>query len=349
MRLDEPGWWYGPGGTVQARLLSPAAHLWGWIAERRFVNAAPAQVALPVICIGNFTAGGTGKTPLSLAIAGILRQHGRNPTFLTRGYGGKLAGPHWVDADRDSAADAGDEPLLLARRAPVMLARDRAAGARAIAASAAAGFVIIMDDGLQNPALRKDMTIAVVDGRRGIGNGRVIPAGPLRAPLIAQLARVDVIVINQPAGGNSSTDTGSTIGDWFRQRFAGPVLEARTVVAGETASLREKPVLAFAAIGAPGRFFDLLRALGATVVREVAFPDHHPFTATEVRQLLDAARQTGAQLVTTEKDAVRLGAHPELGAAVRTVPIRIAFAPPEQARLDAMLVAMLARHAAAAG
>ena len=343
MRLDEPGWWYGPGGALQARLLAPAAQLWGWIAERRWVNAVPQRVGLPVVCSGNFTAGGTGKTPLALHMADTLVRLGHNPVFLTRGYGGSRTGPHWVDAARDTAAEVGDEPLLLARQAPVMLARDRVAGARALAAAAAPGSVIIMDDGLQNPSLAKDLTIAVVDGRRGIGNGRVMPAGPLRAPLAAQMARVDVIVINRPAG-----DQGDSIGAWFRQRFDGPVLDARTEAAGDMAWLWEKPVIAFAAIGAPRRFFELLRSLGATVAQEVAFHDHHPFTALEARQLLQASRETGAQLVTTEKDHVRLAGHSELAAAVRTLPIRLTFVPAEQARLEAMLAAMLARHAARA-
>ena len=342
MFRDEPLWWYGPRNALPSRLMMPVAHLWGWVAERRFAKAVPLPVGLPVVCIGNFTAGGTGKTPVALYMAGRLEQLGRSPVFLTRGYGGSLAGPHRVEPEHDSAADVGDEPLLLARRAPVMLARDRAAGARAIVAAFPAGTVIIMDDGLQNPALAKDLTIAVVDGRRGIGNGRVMPAGPLRAPLAAQLPRVDVIVINQAIGGEAEA---SAHGDMFRQRFEGPVLDARTEVAGDTAWLKETPVIAFAAIGAPGRFFGLLRSLGATVLREVAFPDHHPFTGTEAAKLLASARTMGAQLVTTEKDWVRLGAHAELKAAARTLPIAIAFAPADQARLDQMLRSMLSRYA----
>ena len=328
LRRDEPGWWYGPEDALLPRLLMPAAHLWGHIAERRFAGVVPFRAGVPVICIGNFTAGGTGKTPLALHMAGVLGRLGRNPVFLTRGYGGRLAGPHRITPDQDTAADVGDEPLLLARQAPVMLARDRAAGARAIVAAGGEQQVIVMDDGLQNPALAKDLTIAVVDGRRGIGNSRVIPAGPLRAPLAAQLTRADAIVINQPAG-DEAEPAAQAIAGRFKARFGGPVLMAKTGAAGETAWLKEKPVLAFAAIGAPQRFFGLLRSLGAEIVRETAFPDHHPFSDREAAGLLAEAKAAGAQLVTTEKDWVRLSrdkrAQAELKAAARPLAIQLRF------------------------
>ena len=342
VRLDEPSWWYGPGDAWQARLLMPAAKLWGHIAERRWAGAKPVDVGIPVICIGNFTAGGTGKTPLSLHIAATVQRMGRTPVFLTRGYGGRLKGPHRVDVEHDSAGDVGDEPLLLARLAPVTLARDRASGARAIAATGPATDVIIMDDGLQNPALRKDLTIAVVDGRRGIGNRRVIPAGPLRAPLAAQLPRVEAVVINHPAHAEvGAADAGA----WFRQHFNGSVLDATTVPDGDLSWLDAKPVIAYCAIGAPQRFFGLLRSLGASVVREITFPDHHQFTEREAAEILAAARAAGAVLATTEKDWVRLDAsrteQRALKVQSRPIMIKMVFAQSEQQRLQRLIEAAL--------
>lgn len=347
---DEPGWWYGRGDSLISRLLGPAAFVWGRIAERRWASTVPFRAARPVICIGNFTAGGTGKTPLALHMAGVVEQLGRTPVYLTRGYGGRLHGPHWVAPGLDTAADTGDEPLLLARRAPVMLARDRAAGARVIVDACRPGDVIIMDDGLQNPALAKDLTIAVVDGRRGIGNGRVIPAGPLRAPLAAQLARVDAIVVNQSAGPDAAS-AAETIASRFKSLTSGPVLVARTMATGDTAWLKEKPVVAYAAIGSPERFFRTLRSLGATVVREMTFPDHHPLTGAEAASLLQAAATAGAQLVTTEKDWVRLperaGVVRQLKAASRSLPVAMVFDAPDAAHLETLIASAFTRASGA--
>ncbi len=355
-RHDEPGWWYGPNDGLMSRLLIPAASIWARIAERRWATTLPFRAERPVICIGNFTAGGTGKTPLALEMAGIVERLGRSPVYLTRGYGGRLKGPHWIVPGKDTATDTGDEPLLLARRAPVMLAQNRAAGARTIAAAGRTDHVIIMDDGLQNPALAKDFVIAVVDGRRGVGNGRVIPAGPLRAPLPAQLARVDAIVVNQSAGPEAES-MAKAITTRFKSLLSAPVFVARTMPTGETGWLQEKPVLAYAAIGSPERFFRTLRSLGAKVEREVTFPDHHPFTEADAKSLLQTARAAGAQLVTTEKDWVRLtvragggdgGAVGQLKAASRPLPITLVFDAPDAMRLETLIASAIARHAAVA-
>ncbi|MGE0857147.1 MAG: tetraacyldisaccharide 4'-kinase, partial [Hyphomicrobiaceae bacterium] len=198
MPLEEPSWWYEDETTATARMLMPLARLYARAALRRLDHAQPYRSRLPVICIGNFTAGGTGKTPLTLHVARHLVHLGEQPAILTRGYGGKVSGAHWIDADRDRADVTGDEPLLLARAAPTLISRDRRAGAIAIEASGRDVSVIVMDDGLQNPALTKDLTIAIVDGTRGVGNGLVIPAGPLRAPLDRQLALADAILVNRP-------------------------------------------------------------------------------------------------------------------------------------------------------
>ncbi len=195
--MREPAfWWRKPG--VACALLAPAAACYGLVARNRMTRR-PARAGVPVVCVGNFTLGGSGKTPAVIAIAKLLRASGERVFCLSRGYGGSVSGPHRVDPHGDAASKIGDEALLLARVAPTIVSRDRAAGAEA--ARAAGASVIIMDDGLQNRSLEKDLTIAVVDGRRGIGNGRVFPAGPLRAPLEAQWALSDALLVVGAADG----------------------------------------------------------------------------------------------------------------------------------------------------
>ncbi|CAN0401837.1 unnamed protein product, partial [Phaeothamnion confervicola] len=261
----EPAWWYGPPDSLPARLLQPAARLWGHTAARRMAQDSPYAPSLPVVCVGNFTAGGTGKTPLSILIATMLTARGERPAFLTRGYGGRISRPHVVNPGLDTAADVGDEPLLLARHGPVIVARNRRAGAQAIEAMSGISppTVIVMDDGLQNPALAKSLTIAVVDGRRGLGNGRVIPAGPLRAPIDLQLALAGAIVVNRPRG---VPDDEQHVVKSLRRTFAGPVLEATVEPAYTGPTLKGARVLALAGIANPARFTDLLAEMGAELV-----------------------------------------------------------------------------------
>lgn len=345
MPVREPGWWYGAQSPM-ARLLIPASRVWGWAAARRIARGKPYCASLPVICIGNFTAGGTGKTPLAIHVAKLLIARGEQPIFLTRGYGGRIKGPHRVVAGLDTAADVGDEPLLLARHAPVMVAHDRALGARAIEADAglAPPSVIVMDDGLQNPSLSKDLVIAVVDGRRGTGNGLVMPAGPLRAPLALQLCLTDAIVVNMPHGTAPPEPTPSIAGT-FRENFDGPVLEARIEASvdadTDTATLAGQRVLALVGIANPARFYALLDELGAEIVARAEFADHHAFTDADARAILAEADNTGAQIVTTEKDFARLagrkGALGELAARSMPLPIRMAFAPRDAGRLEALI------------
>jgi tetraacyldisaccharide 4'-kinase len=345
--IDEPPWWYRQRGGVLPRLLAPVSAVWGRVAERRFRKAAHRDPGLPVICVGNLTAGGTGKTPLTLALAARLTRLGLRPAILTRGYGGRLAGPHWVDPDRDSASDVGDEPLLLARAAATLVARDRVAGGERIAAEGRFD-AILMDDGLQNGSLAKSLTIAVVDGRRGLGNGRVLPAGPLRAPLNFQLGLVDALVVNAPEGATEAADR---VCAKLRERFPGPILRATTRPAGDVAWLAGLRVIAFSGIGAPERFFGLLERSGATVLVRRAFPDHHAYAEPEATRLLADAAAAEASLVTTEKDWVRLaqdGDRGRLRKAARTVPIRVAFDPDDDAHLEAMLGDLLRRRAARA-
>jgi len=319
---------------VVAGGLSPLGALYGWVARRRYAGVAPYRSRLPVICIGNLTAGGTGKTPLALHLCGRLRARGLRPAVLTRGYGGRLAGPHWV-AKEDGAEAVGDEPLLLAQAAPTLVARDRAAGARAIEGAAAAD-VIVMDDGLQNPQLAKDLTLAVVDGTRGLGNGRVMPAGPLRAPLTFQLGLVGAVVINERAPG-----AGDVVAASLRARFGGPILRCATVADGDTGWLRGQRVVAWAGIGAPQRFFTLLRSLGADLAETAAFGDHQRLGESDAQRLLALARRHGAALVSTAKDLARLkgtaGALGELSAGTRALPITLHFAEADAERLASLI------------
>lgn len=338
MRLEEPAWWYDADQLLVPRLLQPVSALWGAIATRSYKRVTAYRSRLPVVCIGNFTAGGTGKTPLAAQIAGELQRLGRKTVFLTRGYGGRLAGPHWVDHAADKAVDVGDEPLLLARQAPTLVARDRAVGAKAIEDGDQPADVIVMDDGLQNPSLAKNLSLAVVDGRRGLGNGRVIPAGPLRAPLDFQFGLVDAIVVNTPRDAGAEA---APAADWLRQRFPGPVLSACVQPAESVAWLDNANVIAFAGTGAPQRFFDLLRQCGANVAHAVTFPDHHPFSEADAQRLLDLASAASAMLVTTEKDWVRMDtSHPYVGrlkSMSRVLPITMVFGDRDGERLRALL------------
>ena len=361
MPLDEPAWWYGPKDAATVRLLYPLEWLYARQAARRIERRQPYRSRLPVICVGNFTAGGTGKTPLTLHLAGRLIAMGERPAILTRGYGGHVKGPHWVAARVDKARDVGDEPLLLARSVPTLISRDRRAGAIAIETAPSDYSVIIMDDGLQNPALAKDLTIAVVDARRGLGNGHVIPAGPLRAPLDVQLPLTDAIILNGPASSGTSASVAETASvapvpgsddltsarlASLRREFPGPVLAAHAEAAGDLTWIGMQPVIAFAGIANPDRFFRLVEHCGGHIAGRRTFKDHHAFTDEDARGLLDAAAAAGAQLVTTEKDHVRLSGLgdtlEELARMARTLPIRLVIEDADAQRADALLAGALA-------
>ncbi|HEX8167880.1 MAG TPA: tetraacyldisaccharide 4'-kinase [Beijerinckiaceae bacterium] len=323
--MRPPRFWDEPRPSAVARLLRPAAFVWGGIAAGRMDRGGD-RADVPVICIGNFTAGGAGKTPTVLAVARILREQGERPAFLSRGYGGRLAGPVRVDPARHGPQDVGDEPLLLARAAPTVVARDRPAGARLCRDEAGAS-VVVMDDGLQNPSLKKDVSLAVVDAEIGVGNGLCLPAGPLRAPLKVQWRHVDaVVLVGDGAAGEALAREAAE-----RER---PVLRARLepdhAVAARLARAR---VLAFAGIGRPQKFFATLEACGAAVARTREFPDHHPYSAEEVGALVDEARREALLPVTTEKDFVRIAALGQgLVETVTALPVILAFADEEPLR-----------------
>lgn len=338
MHAEEPVWWYRRPDSPIGRLLAPLGHLYG-IASSARMRRPPAHVsALPVICIGNVTAGGTGKSPMSHWVCRHLIAAGRRPVVLSRGYGGRLAGPHLVDPKKDRASDVGDEPLLAAGVAPVVVARDRGAGAALIARDRI-GDVIVMDDGLQSPALAKSLRIAMIDARRAFGNGRCIPAGPLRAPLSDQVRRFDAVVINH--GACTSEGATERVDRILRAAgFAGLMAEATVAPAGDVAWLDGQSVIAFAGIAAPERFAATLSKLGAQVAELVAFPDHHAFSDADAARLLDMAQRRAAVLVTTEKDHVRLaatGPQANLARLARVLPIRLELTAPGATRLGELL------------
>jgi len=315
--MREPAFWWRPAGLTAA-LLSPLAAVYGAVAALRMQRAGQIAPA-PVICIGNPTLGGAGKTPTAIAVVRILEAAGRRPYLLSRGYGGTAAKPTLVDPAVHCAADVGDEPLLLVRFAPTVVSRDRVAGANM--ASSLGAEVVVMDDGFQNPGLRKNCSILVVDGRRGIGNGLVFPAGPLRGPLESQLRRTDaVLVIGAGAAGRAMADV--THGRDL------PVFHGRLEPDAEAvAALQGKPLLAFAGIADPEKFFATLGAAGLDMRVHVPFPDHHRYRRAEASDLIAHAERERLVPVTTEKDLARLARQDDLAAlagVARPLPVRLA-------------------------
>ncbi len=317
--MQAPDFWRADGNPWPARLLLPAATLYGAATVLRRWRHRPYRPPVPVVVAGGLTLGGSGKTPLAIALAGRLKS--RQPVFLSRGYGGRVRGPALIDPARNTAAEVGDEPLLLAREGPTWIARDRAAGARAAVAGGAG--LLILDDGFQNPFIAEDLAFLAIDGEGGLGNGLVFPAGPLREPTAAALARASaVILIGEDRAG---------IGRLVAGRC--PIFPARLLPGPEAGALAGERVFAFAGIGRPEKFFASLERLGAEVVERRAFADHHPYTASEAATLLAEAGAKGALPVTTAKDHVRLP--PAVQGHVTVATIELAFDEPGE--LDRML------------
>ena len=288
--MRAPEFWQQRGPVSTALL--PAGCAFDAAGRLRRSLARPVTSSMPVICIGNLVAGGAGKTPLTAALAEELSDQGLAVRILSRGYGGRLAGPVLVDPARHDFRDVGDEPLLLAQAAPCIVARDRPAGA----ALAAGGQILLMDDGLQNPSLTQDLRLIAIDGGYGFGNGRVMPAGPLRESLERGLARVHAaVLIGEDRLG---------LAEALSPRL--PVARASLIPRGDTGRWAGRPVVAFAGIGRPQKFFETLTGLGAKLVAARGFPDHHPYTETEIGEILAAAKAAGAVAVTTAKDRLRL-------------------------------------------
>ena len=300
--MREPELWWQPG---RGALLSPLAAIYGAVAWLR-MQSRGRRAGVPVICLGNLTVGGAGKTPAALAVARLLLAAHERPFFLSRGYGGRLAGPLRVNPQVHSAADVGDEPLMLARLAPTIVARNRVDGARFARSTGAS--VIVMDDGFQNPSLAKDLSILVVDGLRGVGNGRIIPAGPLRAPLGTQIARAQaLIVVGSQHGAAAVVDAARRHGVAV---FHGRLEPDRNVIA----ALGRRRVLAFAGIGNPEKFFATLAEGGVAVADRLSFPDHHRYTAADAQAIIARAEAASLVPLTTEKDLARLAGVPHLAA-----------------------------------
>lgn len=325
--MRAPSFWNRKGAV--ALLLAPLGKLYGASVAFKAAHASPYRAPMPVICVGNLTAGGTGKTPVAIAIAEALKARGVRPVFLTRGYGGKTAAPVLVKPHHVARA-VGDEALLLARAAPTIVARDRAVGAARAAEEKAD--VLVMDDGHQNFALAKNLSLVVVDGGGGFQNGMVLPAGPLREPVAQGLERADAVIIMGP-GGRSPEDGRAQIPPGLPEleNFAGPVLHAHLVPLPN--SLAGRRVFAFAGIGRPQKFFDTLKAVGARVTGTRDFADHHNYDAQDLQGLRDQAK--GDLLVTTEKDLVRIAPEQRHGIVALAV----------EARFDdpAALAALLAK------
>ena len=319
--MRAPRFWFKPRPTLLARLAQPVGFAYGQTTARRMRERGE-RAGAPVICVGNFVAGGAGKTPAALALARMLIGEGRRVAFLTRGYGGaERVEPLLVDPNVHNAAMVGDEPLLLARVAPAWVGPDRARSARA--AIEAGANALVLDDGLQNPGLAKDLAFAVVDGETGFGNGLCVPAGPLRAPLAAQLPFVKALIVlgieDAAAARIAALAPGKPI---IRASLEPDALAAAPLIGRE--------VVAFAGIARPEKFYATLRRVGAQIVMTRDFADHHPYMAHEIEALIEQAGDRGALLATTEKDLVRLGARH--ARAVVTLPVTLRFQDPKVVR-----------------
>jgi tetraacyldisaccharide 4'-kinase len=330
MKLGTPRWWYvrrGAPAPVTRALLAPVGWMWAAATARRIARTVPEDAGVPVICVGNLTVGGAGKTPVARAILARLRERGVEAHALSRGHGGKLAGPLRVDPAVHTAADVGDEPLMIAAQVPAWISRDRPAGARA--AKTAGAQVVVMDDGHQNPSLKKALSLVVVDGetRDGewpFGDGAVFPSGPMREPLATGMARADAVVLLLPFDMEAADPEllalfGNT-----------PVLIARLAPQGPPPS---GPQLAFAGIGKPWKFERSLKAAGATLVDFAAFADHQAYDEATLKALEHRAADAQAGLLTTEKDWARLS--PAWRAKVTPWPVAAVFE--DEAALNVLL------------
>jgi tetraacyldisaccharide 4'-kinase len=307
--MKAPAFWQSPD-ALPGRLLAPFGWLYAEATAWRLAHGKPWRAPVPVICVGNLTAGGAGKTPIVRDLALRLAALGERPAILSRGYGGREHGPLKVDPGRHDASQVGDEPLLLARGAPCWIARDRAEGARAMVADGAG--IILMDDGLQNPDLIQDLRLIVVDGETGFGNGRAIPAGPLREQIDAGIKRADAMIV-----------VGEDRRDLVR-RYSGRIRILRSSTHIQPSALAGRTrLVAFAGIGRPEKFRSSLIAAGADLAAFRAFADHHPYSGAELDSLADQAKALGAELVTTEKDWVRLSAGWRTH--IRAIPLSVAW------------------------
>lgn len=339
--MRTPAFWWRCEGFLSAAL-SPVSFLYATVADRPFGKGIRPDI--PVLCIGNFVIGGAGKTPLAIALCSRLIEKGKKPVFLTRGYGGTLSGPNLVDENKDNARLVGDEPLLLCQHAQTVIAADRVAGVRFIASKLLAD-IIIMDDGFQSAKVQPSHAVLVVDGARGLGNGCVLPAGPLRARLSTQINHADsLLIIQGPThGALHEAASAAALANKFSQTGK-PVHRAHLKPVLNNAM--PKKAIAFSGIGHPLKFFQLLKESGTDLIEEITFSDHHFFTQKEAEQLLEKADKLQAGLVTTSKDAARLkgndGALGRLADMVQIFEVDVVFN--DTAAIDALLTQILAQE-----
>jgi len=316
-----PFWWTKP--DWRAWLLSPVSFLYGRIAGYRMAHASRAAVPVPVICVGNFTVGGAGKTPTALTLARAAKEKGLRPGFLSRGYSGTLDVTTVVDPAHHLAAAVGDEPLLLAREALTVISRRRVEGAERLAREGVD--LIIMDDGFQSARLMIDYALVVIDTVRGIGNGHIVPGGPVRAPIRRQLRHASGLL---KVGNGDAADAIVRMA----ARAGKPFFSASLNVAGEN-GLKGRAVLAFAGIADPEKFYRTVEGLGATIAVKHSFGDHEHLGDDEIDDILATAEREGLQIVTTSKDFVRLagrrGRAEDLARACRVIEVTMAFADPQ--------------------
>jgi len=288
--MKTPRFWSSK--NILSTLLLPAAGLYYLASRWRQAHTTPAVLSVPVICIGNLTTGGAGKTPVALAIGEMLKAKHINAFYVSRGYGGSARGPLMVEPHTHSAALVGDEPLLLAGVLPTVVGKNRLAAAEFAIAQGAE--MIVMDDGFQNPTLAKTLSFIVVDRRLSFGNERLLPAGPLREPVKRGLSRAQALIIVNPANFLPTALP------------AIPIIIARSHPHADALALSGKKILAFCGIAYPKKFYDMLRNAGADIVEKISFADHHRYSEKDIKRLREQAKAQNLQLVTTAKDAARL-------------------------------------------